>query len=338
MIRSGIKQIAVSDVPVVIRGESGVGKEVLAREIHAESARANKPFMKINCAAVPQELLESELFGYERGAFTGAMKSTPGKFEVADGGTILLDEIGDMDFKLQAKLLHVLQDSEFQRLGGPDIVRVNVRVLAATHCDLEQAILAKRFREDLYYRLNVITIELPPLRERRDEIIRLAEFFLQKHAVAGMPVPTISASLAQSLLEHAWPGNIRELENVMRKFLVFRDAEALAEELRGKARIFAHPPATLPAVNAGDTVPLSALDAVDEARKRDEANAIVQALDATHWNRKRAAALLCVDYKVLLYRMKKLGIGPSESAANQDRTEDGDIRPPSTERVHYAGA
>ncbi|HOK46529.1 MAG TPA: sigma-54 factor interaction domain-containing protein, partial [Bryobacteraceae bacterium] len=159
------------DVPVVLRGETGVGKEVLAREIHARSPRAQKPLLKINCAAVPLELLESELFGYERGAFTGALKSTPGKFETADGGTILLDEIGDMDFKLQAKLLHVLQDGEFQRLGGRETIRVDVRILAATHCDLERAVQEGRFREDLFYRLNVISLAIPPLRERKDEIV-----------------------------------------------------------------------------------------------------------------------------------------------------------------------
>ena len=170
-----LDKMASSDVPVLLRGETGVGKEVLARKLHARSSRGNRPFVKLNCAALPSELIESELFGYERGAFTGAFKTTPGKFEMANGGTLLLDEIGDMDFKLQAKLLHVLQDREFHRLGSKDVSRVDVRVMAATHCDLEMAIVDKRFREDLFYRLNIIEIDIPPLRERKDEILSLSE-------------------------------------------------------------------------------------------------------------------------------------------------------------------
>src|SRR5690242_3441105 len=184
-IQSVIRQIGWSEVPILIQGETGVGKEVLARELHAESPRADKPFLKLNCAALPSELVESELFGYERGAFTGAFQKKPGMFEVADGGTLLLDEIGDMDFKLQAKLLQVLQDQEFQRLGGKDTVRVDVRVLAATHQDLEKAIGERRFREDLYYRLNVINMRIPALRERKEDIVAFTEFLLKKHTPKG---------------------------------------------------------------------------------------------------------------------------------------------------------
>jgi two-component system response regulator AtoC len=322
-IRNALKQIALSDVPVVLRGESGVGKEVLAREIHAQSPRAGKPFLKINCAALPLELLESELFGYERGAFTGAMKSTPGKFEVADGGMILLDEIGDMDFKLQAKLLHVLQDGEFQRLGGCETVRVNVRVLAATHCDLERGMQEKRFREDLYYRLNVISIVVPALRERKDEILPLAEYFVEKHALPGMRIPPLTQALKDALLSHAWPGNIRELENVVRKLLVFGDPEIIAQELRQKSTgntILPMPPSqmveTRPngAANGNGKIANSALEKVRALHEQEESVAIVDALNQTHWNRKKAAALLKIDYKGLLYRMKKLGIGPYQGA------------------------
>src|SRR5579863_3563054 len=224
-----LKQIGTSEVPVLIQGETGVGKEVIARQLCAQSARANKIFLKLNCAALPSELVESELFGYERGAFTGAFQKKPGMFEMADGGTILLDEIGDMDFKLQAKLLQVLQDQEFQRLGGKETVRVDVRVIAATHCDLEQAIADGRFREDLYYRLNVVTIRVPPLRERQDEIVSLAEFLLRKHARPGTAPLPITPALHQALILHPWPGNIRELENVMRKYLVIRDPEMIVE-------------------------------------------------------------------------------------------------------------
>ena len=193
-----LDQVGSSEVPVLLQGETGVGKEVLARQIHACSRRAKKPFLKLNCAALPSELVESELFGYERGAFTGAFRNNPGKFELADGGTLLLDEIGDMDFKLQSKLLQVLQDGEFLRLGSKEICRVDVRVIAATHCDLDQAISDGRFREDLYYRLNVIRIEVPPLRDRGEEILSLAQFFLKKHTPPGEAPVEMSSSLRQT--------------------------------------------------------------------------------------------------------------------------------------------
>src|SRR5215467_6270570 len=234
-IQNLLRQIGWSEVPILIQGETGVGKEVLARELHAESPRANRPFLKLNCAALPSELVESELFGYERGAFTGAFQKKPGMFELADGGTLLLDEIGDMDYKLQAKLLQVLQDSEYHRLGGRDTVRVDVRVLAATHNDLESAIADRRFREDLYYRLNVINLRIPALRERKEDIIAFTEFLLKKHTPKGVAVPVITAPLKQALLLHHWPGNIRELENLVRKFVVLRDPELIATELNAKA-------------------------------------------------------------------------------------------------------
>ncbi|MGE5644791.1 MAG: sigma-54 interaction domain-containing protein [Acidobacteriota bacterium] len=319
-IRSVLKQVAASDVPVVLRGESGVGKEVLAREIHALSPRAHRPFMKINCAALPLELLESELFGYERGAYTGAMKRTPGKFELADGGTILLDEIGDMDIRLQAKLLHFLQDHEFHRLGGRETVRVDVRVLAATHCDLETAIQQNGFREDLYFRLNVITLNIPALRDRKDEIMGLAKHFLAKHAVPGMPVPEISPRMRDTLLAHDWPGNIRELENVIRRFLVFGDCDAIADELLRQRS--ATPPAPAPSqppvlsvVQGSGRNRIKELKDVYIASARDEGDTILEALRQTCWNRKRAAELLKIDYKRLLYKMKKLGIDSRGLAA-----------------------
>jgi DNA-binding NtrC family response regulator len=374
-----MRHIAASDVPVLVRGETGVGKEVLARHLHALSARSKKPFLKVNCAALPSELIESELFGYERGAFTGAFKTTPGKFEMADGGTILLDEIGDMDFKLQAKLLQVLQDSEFIRLGSSETRRVDVRVMAATHCDLEQAILQNRFREDLYYRLNIISIEVPSLRERRDEILPLAYHFMRKHATQANPVVEISPMLREALVSHDWPGNIRELENVIRKLLVVRRADYVAGEIQNRARrrkaalggetasngsrdlvgslpklVSFPPPDASPAPastanfpsflpspvadvrsngnlhegsqhvseqalcrNGSDTFGpavveeadrWSVLDRVDHARREAETEAIIAALNSTLWNRKRAAEVLNIDYKALLYKMKKLGI------------------------------
>jgi len=221
------------DVPVIFLGETGVGKEVAARELHRLSSRAAKPLVKINCAALPSELLESELFGYEKGAFTGAVGAKPGKFELADGGTIVLDEIGDMDLGLQAKLLHVLQDGEFDRIGGKKSVRVDVRVLAATHRDLESAIAEGSFRQDLYYRLNVASVTIPPLRKRKDEVISLTQRFLEKYsAPKGVEAPEIPTHLGEALLDYDWPGNVRELENVARRFLVFRQPDDIIAELR----------------------------------------------------------------------------------------------------------
>lgn len=309
-----LSRVGAAEVPVLIQGETGSGKEVLARRLHSYSNRADKPFLKLNCAALPAELVESELFGYERGAFTGALQNKPGMFATADGGTLLLDEIGDMDFKLQAKLLQVLQDQEFLPLGSSKPVRVDVRVIAATHCDLEKAIADGRFREDLYYRLNVIAIQVPPLRDRSDEILILAQTLLRKHAGPDTALPRITRELELALLAHNWPGNVRELENVMRRFLVFRDPEALAEELRSKTRRIQAPALKIPAPVSSNPTPAAAestpvLRMVEEARAQAESEAILAALRSTNWNRKSAAKLLKIDYKALLYKMKKLGIG-----------------------------
>jgi DNA-binding NtrC family response regulator len=315
-ILSQIPRIGWSEAPVLIQGETGSGKEVLAREIHANSARAGQIFLKLNCAALPSELLESELFGYERGAFTGAVQKKIGMFEVADGGTLLLDEIGDMDIRLQAKLLHVLQDHEFHRIGGKEVIRVDVRIMASTHRDLEKAIVDGTFREDLYYRLNVINLAVPPLRERKADLLTMAEALMKKHLPQGTSAPAITPNLRQALLSYHWPGNVRELENVMRNLIVFRNPEALALRLAPKAlsktptltplRVSAAPPMQPDTENEVARAPV--LKEVGEAKKRAEAEAILAALQSTHWNRKQAAALLKVDYKVFLYKMKRLGI------------------------------
>lgn len=324
VIRSSLPRIANSNVPVLLRGESGVGKEIMARQLHAASERAAKPFMKVNCAALPSELLESELFGYERGAFTGAYKSTPGVFDVSDGGTLLLDEIGEMNVRLQAKLLHVLQDNEFQRLGGRKTVKVDVRVMAATNCDLLQAISEGRFREDLYYRLNVIQIEIPPLRERKEEIPDLARFFIKKHS-RGAEEIEIDECLMDALVEYDWPGNIRQLENAMQRLLVLEDAEELIRELgsrgdveegrRAEINVRVQVPAALGGGGRG-----SLFERAERAKDELEAEAILGALKSTHWHRKRAAALLGVNYKALLYKIKKLGLqgDTSEAYANSE--------------------
>ena len=307
-LESIIGQIAWSEAPVLIQGETGAGKEVLARRLHALSPRVAKPFVKLNCAALPSELVESELFGYERGAFTGAFQRKPGMFEMADGGTLLLDEIGDMDFKLQAKLLQVLQDHAFQRLGGKETIRVDVRIIAATHNDLEVSVARDRFRQDLYYRLNVISLYIPPLRERKDDILALADFLLRRHAPPDAALPALTPDLKQAILAYEWPGNVRELENVMRKLVILGEADAIARELH--ERIVRKSPAmpAVPAVPASTAAGTPILERVTQAQQQAETEAILAALHATHWNRKRAAALLKVDYKALLYRMKKLGI------------------------------
>jgi len=301
--------VGPTDTPVLIQGETGVGKEVLARQLHSLSRRAHKPFFKLNCAALPSELVESELFGYERGAFTGAFQRKPGMFELADGGTLLLDEIGDMDFKLQAKLLQVLQDHEFQRLGGKETVRVDVRVIAATHNDLEQAIVQGKFRQDLFYRLNVVALHVPPLRERRDDILPLARILLDKHSPAGAAKLEITPQLQQALLLHDWPGNVRELENVIRKLIVLRDPQLISRDLTDRAARKSL--TTVPAMGGTmESVSVSApiLEQVRRAKHQAETEAILAALTSTQWNRKKAASLLKIDYKAMLYKMKKLSI------------------------------
>jgi len=321
-LQTALRRVASSSVPLLIEGETGAGKEVLARRIHANSPRANKPFLKLNCAALPSELVESELFGYERGAFTGAFTSKPGKFEMAQGGTILLDEIGDMDIRLQAKLLHVLQDKECERLGGKERVPLDVRVMAATHCDLLKAMEDGRFRADLYYRLNVVSIRVPALRERKADIHAGAEFFLRKHRPDGAPLALLSPPLRKAMLEYEWPGNLRELENMMLRLLVMQDPDELAQQLLSlRARRENNAAARTDGISigsgsvirfhtvaGGSTAGYPILERVDEAKRKAETEAILRALDASHWNRKQAAKILRIDYKALLYKMRKLEI------------------------------
>jgi two-component system response regulator AtoC len=228
-----VERVADSEISVLLRGESGVGKEVIARELHRRSGRRAKPFVKVNAAALPAELLESELFGHERGAFTGAQTTRIGKFEFANHGTIMLDEIGEMPAGLQAKLLHVLQDSEFTKLGSNRPVQVDVRIIAATNRDLEAMMRAGTFREDLYYRLQVIELHIPPLRERREEIPQLIEFFLVKYSERyGRPLRRPSEPLRETLLNYSWPGNVRELENVIKRFVILQDEDLVLAELK----------------------------------------------------------------------------------------------------------
>ncbi len=319
-IRELVAQVADTDLNVLICGESGVGKELVARALHFQSRRVNRVFVKVNCAAIPAELLESELFGYERGAFTGADKAKPGKFELADNGTLLLDEIGDMSPKLQAKLLQVLQDGCFTRLGGKSEVRVNTWIMAATNHDLERDIQEGSFREDLYYRLNIVKIWLPPLRERREDIAVLIRHFLNElqdeykdRAIAP------DLDLYSFLLEYPWPGNVRELKNTLRRLVILGDADSIVEELKLRASIYkpnqkeVHPAGASPVPTdphgVGTTDEFLPLKEVKRrASDRAERRAILEALQKTHWNRKRAADLLQISYKALLYKIKDFNI------------------------------
>ena len=304
-----LTRVGMADVPVLLHGETGVGKEVMARRLCAYSPRAHKPFLKLNCAALPSELVESELFGYEKGAFTGAVIDKPGKFEIAQGGTILLDEIGDMDIRLQAKLLQVLQDGEIQPLGGNRTVKVNVRVLAATHRDLRRAIEQGTFREDLYYRLNVINIVIPPLRDRKSEILPLAEVLLGRHLRPGAVMPEITTELQQAMMEYHWPGNVRELENIMRRFLVYQSSSMLIEELMNTVPCSAPKPvATSNHYRHMDGDNSSSIDRLAEKSRQAESKLLLEALEATRWNRRQAAVRLNLEYRAFLYKLQKYGI------------------------------
>jgi DNA-binding NtrC family response regulator len=308
-----LTRVGMADVPVLLHGETGVGKEVMARRLCSWSPRSGKPFLKLNCAALPSELIESELFGYEKGAFTGAVTDKPGRFELAEGGTILLDEIGDMDVRLQAKLLTVLQDGEIQPLGGRRTIKVDVRVLAATHRDLRRAIEQGTFREDLYYRLNVINIVIQPLRERRDEILPLADSLLRRHLRAGTPPPVLTEDLRSVLLEYHWPGNVRELENVMRRFLVYQSASMLVNELKqsiaqSRPRQVISVTENYRVVGNSSSSGVTSMDQLAEDSRQAEARLLREALEATRWNRRQAATRLNLEYKAFLYKLQKLGI------------------------------
>jgi DNA-binding NtrC family response regulator len=310
-LRSEAALVANVDIPVLMLGESGTGKEVMARLIHKLSPRAHRTFLKVNCAAVPNDLLESELFGYEAGAFTGANHAKPGKFELCNKGTILLDEIGEMSTALQAKLLHILQDGQFSRLGSRSVIRADVRILAATNINIPEALANKMLREDLYYRLNAFTLQVPPLRERKEEIPILLKHFMahQAERYARAPLP-ISPELLQACMEYHWPGNLRELSNFVKRYLVLSDEKMAINELRPKSD--GHGAQFGQAGSNGDDaggLKSLARSAKDEA----EAEAIAKALNQTNWNRKQAAALLKISYKALLYKIRQYGIAEAKS-------------------------
>jgi two-component system response regulator AtoC len=309
-IRGQCSILARVDLPVLILGESGTGKEIIAQYIHKMSPRAHRAFLKVNCAAMPADLLESELFGYEQGAFTGAIKAKPGKFEICNMGTIFLDEIGEMPPGLQSKLLQVLQDGTFSRLGGRSCAKVDVRVIAATNIDMNAAIAAKMFRQDLFYRLNGFSIQLPPLRERKEEIPVLIRYFMGKLSEKYSQQPlTMSQTLLQACMDHDWPGNLRELENCVKRFLVFGNEQHMLAELRS-AR--GNPSAGTSPTNIdleGVTGGLKKLArcAMDQA----ETKAMSEVLRRHQWNRKQAADELQISYKALLYKIRQYGLAPA---------------------------
>jgi two-component system response regulator AtoC len=315
-VREIIEQVADTDITVLIRGESGTGKELVARAIFQLSDRRDRPFVKVNCAALPSELLESELFGFEKGAFTGAQRRKLGKFEYANHGTIFLDEISEMHPNLQAKLLQVLQDGEFSRLGGDSDVRVDTRIIAATNRDLEQAVSEGHFREDLYYRLNVVTINVPPLRDRRDAIPLLVDHFLRSYnAQYRKEMKQLSPDTMNVFMRYPWPGNVRELENMVKRMVVLENEQTVLQEisLRDASRANGRQPSSvldLEGVDAklaeGEEIDLKAI--AKRAAQLAEKRVIERVLAQTRWNRKDAAERLQISYKALLYKMKENGL------------------------------
>jgi two-component system response regulator AtoC len=317
-IRQNILRLSKSDVTVLITGESGTGKELVAKAIHDFSPRAKKPFIKVNSAALPDNLIESELFGYEKGAFTGAWRNKPGKFLLAHAGTLLLDEIGEISLHLQPKLLQVLEDNEIPALGSTTNSKIDVRVLASTNSDLRQGVKEGTFRSDLYYRLNVVSIHLPPLRERTEDIAPLCKYFLKKHAslngVNGHDEIEIKDRTIEQMCRYPWPGNIRELENNLKSFFVLGDEESFLAKLRSQHRNPINnimPVKMVPFSTEYSNQPVSNLslkDVTREAAREAETDAILDVLSYTRWNRRKTASLLKISYKALLNKIKEYQI------------------------------
>lgn len=294
-----IIQVAPTDATVLIRGESGVGKELVAQSIHYNSDRAGKPFIRVNCAALPEHIVESELFGHEKGAFTGAIRRREGRFELANRGTIFLDEVGDLSPQVQIRLLRVLQEKEFERVGGTETIRVNVRVIAATNRDLEKLMEEGKFRQDLYYRLNVFPIYVPPLRERKTDILDLANFFVEKYSKENNKyVRRISTPAIDMLMSYHWPGNVRELENVIERAVILTDDDVIHGH---------HLPPTLQTAEASNTVMKGTLT---ETLERVEREMIIEALKNNRGNKAKAARQLGISERLMGLRVEKYGIDP----------------------------
>ena len=318
-IKQQIEQVAESELNILIEGESGTGKEIVARLLHQRSSRKDKAFIKVNCAALPEHLLESELFGYEKGAFTGAVSSKVGRFDLADQGTIFLDEIGEMPLSLQAKLLQVLEHKEFFRVGGKKLIKVDVRIISATNIEMQRNIEEKKFRGDLYFRLNDVTISLPPLRQRLGDIPLLYQAFVAKYATQyGKEPQSLTAEIEKDLEQYPWPGNVRELESFVKRMVVLGYDNAL-RQLTGPSPFSApmigttesSPPAAgdEPSPSSAPAPESFALKKISqEAVAKAEKKAIRRALEETKWNKKKAAALLEISYRSLLYKIKEYAI------------------------------
>ncbi len=333
-IKELVEHVAHTGFNTVIFGESGVGKEVIAQNLYQRSPRVGKPFVKINCAALPEGLLESELFGYERGAFTGAEQKRRGKFQLAHGGVLMLDEIGDMSLVLQAKLLHVLQSGEFAPLGSEKDIKTDTWVIAATNHDLKQDISEGKFREDLYYRLNIIKIHVAPLRERPDDIPPLIDFYLDQYTtkLGGTEIERPNDAVISKMMKYHWPGNVRELQNVLKRMLVLGNCDQIADELLHGSST---EQATIPSVakvsgtenviqsflDLGDkelidNQSFSLKDAKKKAVDKVEKEIISYVLEKTDWNRSKASRILKVSYKTLLNKISELNINPPTGADN----------------------
>ncbi len=323
-VKTIIEQVAPSELTVLIRGESGTGKEIASRMLHTMSGRRNQEFVKVNCAAIPRDLLEAELFGYEKGAFTGAHKTKQGRFEIADKGTIFLDEIGDMPLELQSKLLQVLEQQEFVRVGGITNIHVDVRIICATNRNLELAIAERGFRDDLFYRLNEISLFLPPLRDRREDVPLLVEHFLDKYStVYQREAKSLASETMNRLVAFDWPGNVRQLENMIKQVVV-RSDEGIITELITSASQRLPLPAVNPYsayesshqmqnLNVGERVPDFALkDRVGKTIASEERRLIAEVLQKTNWNRRKAAEILQISYRSLLYKIKDYNLNATK--------------------------
>lgn len=332
-IKAICDQAAHTDVPILILGESGVGKEVIARYIHIRSGRRDS-FVKVNCAALPMDLLESELFGHERGAFTGAQREKPGKFELAGRGTLMLDEVGEMHPLLQAKLLHVLQDGEYSRLGGTQTLTSDARIVAATNKRLDTLVQSGGFREDLFFRLNVITVEVPPLRERREDIAPLCHHFVERYRTKyNSRVKQLPAELVARFEVYHWPGNIRQLENAVKRFLIFPDLQQAMAALDEK-------PAPLPvpirrsAGSQGSSKGVSLKEVAANAAEEAEKELIFQTLNDVNWNRKQAARRLGICYKSLLNKLHRWQL---QDKATAGPASDDDVDAPEQTKAARGG-
>jgi two-component system response regulator AtoC len=316
-VRRDLAMIASADVPVLITGPSGAGKEIIARMIHRASAYSKGPYQKINCPAIPDALLESELFGYERGAFTGAYASKPGLIVLANRGTLFLDEIGELSRPMQSKLLQVLQDGKFCRIGAQEDTRSEARVICATNRDLKHEVAVGGFREDLFYRINVVNIALPPLYERRVDIPELVEYFrVRFNLVYSRRVPPMSASLIRVLQAYPWPGNIRQLENMIKRYVVLGTEACVANDL--------HDPLPGPAeVEIPEHGPVPLKKMTQQAIRLLERKIILQVLQSQHWNRRRAAEVLKISYRALLYKIRDAGLSPNPTSLRNARTGEG---------------